>query len=169
MMNAGSTFKENRQLARTNPVMNKTGVFILLLTLASLSVWIAFEQLSGHRSSEDITPEIVFVEPDSLQFEACRDGAPCMKTKGWYIPAERRIYLRSDWSADNFHDLGILLHELVHHVQTVGKLEYPCETEIELPAYILQEDFYRAHERDPDGYVPSAFTRFGRYSCIAQE
>jgi len=169
MMHVRSTSKGNRPLAGTFQRTRKTAIFIILAALGSLSLWVVSELLSEHRRGEDITPEIVFVEPEALQPKACGDGVQCMTAKGLYVPAEHRIYLRNDWSADNFHDLGILLHELVHHLQTLGNLEYPCETEIELPAYGLQEAFYRAHRRDPDGYVPSEFTRFSRYSCFAQE
>ena len=130
---------------------------------------LAAEPLPDDRRSTDIMPKIVFVPPDALQTKACRRNAHCLAAKGLYVPSEHRIYLRNDWSADNFDDLAILLHEFVHHLQTLGKVEYGCETEIELPAYALQETFYKVHRRNPEGRVPSDFTRFTRYSCLMQE
>jgi len=114
-------------------------------------------------------PDVVFVAPQALRSEVCPNNAKCLSAKALYVPAERRIYLRNDWSAKNFDDVGVLLHEFVHHLQTIGKLEYGCDTEIELPAYQIQEAFYRAHHRSPKGHVPSEFTRYTRYSCIANE
>lgn len=149
-------------------ITRKRTVLILLVAVGSLS-WPVFGLSSSHRHGDGIMPEIAFVAPEALQPNGCRDNAHCLSAKALYVPAERRIYLRDDWSADNFHDLGIILHEIVHHLQTIGKLKFPCETEIELPAYVLQEAFYRAHFRDPNGHVPSDFTRFIRYSCVSQE
>jgi hypothetical protein len=125
--------------------------------------------LSDGQRDHNIMPHITFVSADSLKYTGCLGDSNCFRTKGAYVPAERRIYLRDDWSAENFDDLAILMHEFVHHLQTLGKLNYPCEREIELPAYALQEEFYKAHNRRPGKHVPSRFTRFIRYSCIADE
>jgi len=114
-------------------------------------------------------PDIVFVAPQGPRTDACPTNAECLSAKALYVPAEHRIYLRNDWSADNFDDLGVLLHEFVHHLQIIGKLEYGCDPAIELPAYQIQEAFYRAHHRSPIGHVPSQFTQFARYSCVVNE
>ena len=169
MMKPGITKEVKRQLERVINMTKKRGHFILLAATGSLLLWLAVAPSSDHQRRDDIMPEIVFVAPESLRSSACPDNIHCLAAKALYVPAEHRIYLRNDWSADNFHDLGILLHEFVHHLQTVGKLHFPCETEIELPAYTIQEAFYRAQNRDPSGNVPSGFTRFTRYSCVAQE
>ena len=169
MMKLGFIKHVNRPLKGAIRMTTKKGIFILLAATGSLLLWLVSDLSSDHRRSQNIMPEIVFVAPELLQPSACLDNIHCLSAKALYVPAEHRIYLRNDWSADNFHDLGILLHEFVHHLQIVGKLQYPCETEIELPAYTIQEAFYRSQNRHPDGHVPSAFTRFTRYSCVAQE
>ena len=114
-------------------------------------------------------PDVVFVAPKDLKSDVCPPDTGCLSAKALYVPAERRIYLRNDWSAKSFDDLSILLHEFVHHLQTIGRIEYGCDPEIELPAYQIQEAFYQAHQRKPDGHVPSNFTRYTRYSCIVHE
>lgn len=114
-------------------------------------------------------PDVVFVAPQQLRTDACPKNAECLSAKALYVPAEHRIYLRNDWSAENFDDLGVLLHEFVHHLQTLGKFEYGCNSEAELPAYRIQEAFYQAHHHVAKGHVPSDFTRYTRYSCIANE
>jgi len=151
--------------------MKKNYVIPVFLGAAVVGLcWLASDQLfAGRRPDSMIMPGIVFVAPEALESRTCPENTRCLPAKAFFVPAEHRIYLRKDWSADNFDDLAILLHEFVHHLQTMGKLRYPCDTEIELPAYALQEAFYKAHQRSPERHVPSDFTRFSRYSCIVQE
>ena len=44
-----------------------------------------------------------------------------------YDDVGETIYLRQDWSANSPADVSVLVHELVHHLQNVGGLTYPCE------------------------------------------
>ena len=155
-------------LQRQVRISKKRAILILLVAMGGVS-WLFFGLSSGHRHGDSILPEVAFVTPEALRSSDCQDNVSCLSARALYVQAERRIYLRDDWSADNFHDLGFLLHEIVHHLQTIGKLKFPCKMEMELPAYALQEAFYQTHHHDPEGQVPSEFSRFTRYSCVAQE
>jgi len=131
--------------------------------------WLLRDVPSNVRQGGDIMPDVAFLPAASLKSSGCEGANNCLPARAIYVPAEHRIYLRDGWTAENFDDLAVLLHEFVHHLQTIGKLRFACDTEIELPAYALQEAFYKAHKRSPDGHVLSDFTRFTRYSCLANE
>lgn len=150
-------------------MMQKWKLSVLTAGAAAVLSWLQFGPSFAKRTPRIAMPEIVFVAPKALQSDVCPSDADCLSAKALYVPAERRIYLRNDWSAERFDDLSVLLHEFVHHLQTIGKIEYGCDPEIELPAYQIQEAFYAAHHRKPDGHIPSNFTRFSRYSCVANE
>ena len=150
-------------------MLNRWKLFIVPVVAAVAVFWLQFGPSFAERSVNTAMPEIVFVAPKSLQSDVCPANAECLSAKALYVPAERRIYLRNDWSAESFDDLSVLLHEFVHHLQIIGKIEYGCDPEIELPAYQIQEAFYKAHHRKPNGNVPSEFTRHTRYSCIVHE
>ncbi len=54
---------------------------------------------------------------------------------------------------DNLLDQGILLHELVHHMQVSNSIEFDCREETERQAYRLQVAWLREH----GGAQPYAF------------
>src|SRR3546814_8658173 len=56
-----------------------------------------------------------------------------------YDEASRTIYLPEGWAADSPIDVSLLVHELVHHLQHAGGLEYDCPEARERPAYQAQE------------------------------
>ena len=56
-----------------------------------------------------------------------------------YIDATRTIFLPEDWSGATPKQLSILVHEMVHHLQNVGKLKFECPEERESLAYRAQE------------------------------
>lgn len=56
-----------------------------------------------------------------------------------YDDRTRTIYLEKGWSAASPKDVSVLVHEMVHHLQNVNGLTYPCEEGREHPAYEAQE------------------------------
>ncbi|MDJ0640440.1 MAG: hypothetical protein QNJ20_16575 [Paracoccaceae bacterium] len=56
-----------------------------------------------------------------------------------YDDTSQTIYLPMGWSAASPVDVSILVHEIVHHLQNVGGIEYPCEEGREYPAYQAQQ------------------------------
>lgn len=62
------------------------------------------------------------------------------KTRGLYDADSETIYLVRPWDARNPFDVGVLLHELVHHRQKDARHWY-CDGAKELPAYETQRDW----------------------------
>jgi len=52
---------------------------------------------------------------------------------------DRTIYLGDGWSATSPADVSVLVHELVHHLQNVAGLTYPCAQARERVAYEAQD------------------------------
>ncbi len=55
-----------------------------------------------------------------------------------YDDASQTIYLPEHWSARSPADVSLLVHEMVHHLQNVGKVEHECKEARERPAYRAQ-------------------------------
>jgi hypothetical protein len=51
----------------------------------------------------------------------------------------KTIYLLDGWNGKTPAELSILVHEMVHHLQTVGGLKFACPQEREELAYKAQE------------------------------
>ena len=74
-----------------------------------------------------------------------------------YNHATRTIYLPEGWTGTTPAELSVLVHEMVHHLQNVGKLKFECPQEREEVAYRAQErwlglfgrDLLRDFELDP--------------------
>lgn len=58
--------------------------------------------------------------------------------QGVYDPVHRRVHLVGAWSESRTRDVGILLHELVHHVQFLNRT-WECPNASEWQAYKLHE------------------------------
>ena len=56
-----------------------------------------------------------------------------------YDDATRTILLADDWVGTSPADRSVLVHELVHHVQNVGKLKFDCPQAREKLAYLAQD------------------------------
>jgi hypothetical protein len=56
-----------------------------------------------------------------------------------YDDATRTIFLPDGWTGGSAAELSVLVHEMVHHLQTANGLRYPCPAAREEPAYAAQE------------------------------
>jgi len=56
-----------------------------------------------------------------------------------YDDAKKTIYLPQDWAADTPAELSVLVHEMAHHLQNVGRLKFACPQEREQLAYEAQD------------------------------
>ena len=65
-----------------------------------------------------------------------------------YDNATRTIYLPKGWIGNTPAELSILVHEMVHHLQNVGKLKFECPQEREQLAYKAQEQWLNLFGRD---------------------
>jgi Domain of unknown function (DUF6647) len=56
-----------------------------------------------------------------------------------YSDIDRTIYLPKGWRGRTPAELSVLVHELVHHLQSTAGLKYPCPQEREKLAYAAQD------------------------------
>ena len=83
-----------------------------------------------------------------------------------YVDATSTIYLPKGWRGETAAELSVLVHEMVHHLQSRGQLKFECPRAREKLAYEAQErwlnlfgrDLLRDFEIDP-------FTRLVLTSC----
>ena len=117
-------------------------------------------------------PDIIFVSEEVLLERVYGDkpheGAYVC---GLYDDKTHTIWLPPECRPDDLLDQSTVLHELVHHVQTVTGMVYPCPAARERLAYELQaqwlaekgiEDPYAAMEVD-------SFTIMLRSLCLPVE
>jgi hypothetical protein len=65
-----------------------------------------------------------------------------------YLDATRTIYLPEGWAGKTPAELSVLVHEMVHHLQNVGKLKFECPQQREQLAYRAQEQWLGLFGRD---------------------
>ena len=83
-----------------------------------------------------------------------------------YRDDTKTIYLRQDWKGNTAADLSILLHELVHHMQNVGKLRFECLQQREQLAYQAQDRWLGLFGTDLQReFALDAFTVLVKSSC----
>ncbi|TKT71874.1 hypothetical protein YH63_010850 [Afipia massiliensis] len=56
-----------------------------------------------------------------------------------YDDATQTIYLPVSWTSAAPADLSVLVHEMVHHLQNIGRLKYECPAAREELAYRAQD------------------------------
>ena len=135
--------------------------------LATLTLWTAKQ--SGLPESPEL-PKLVFVTPAKMadvrykgllganvtRTRSVGNTAP-RETVAVYDDATKTIYLREGWTGQTPAELSILVHELVHHLQNLGRIKHECPQERERVAYRVQNqwlwlfdsDLERAFDIDP--------------------
>ncbi len=112
--------------------------------LPSESFKVALLEWIGANSGYDVSA--MLASPPKVSF--CKHGSTLVykgkaihfddRLNGVYDETTEQICLAEPWDASNIEDAGILLHELVHHVQYQTKA-WPCPKATEWEAYKLQE------------------------------
>ena len=77
--------------------------------------------------------------------------APQRYILAFYSDADSTIYLPRGWSGRTPAELSMLVHEMVHHVQHIGHLSYPCPEARESMAYSAQSRWLQLFGRDLAG------------------
>lgn len=122
---------------------------LLTLIVAWLAINFGLPATDRHPQLDFVTPaemvQIRLDRGDSLSGErvAAQPGrsAPPDSSHGVYAiydDRSRTIYLPERWSVTSPAHVSMLVHELVHHVQNVGGVEYACPEARERPAYRAQ-------------------------------
>jgi len=65
------------------------------------------------------------------------EGQP--ETVAIYDDATRTIYLPDGWTGNTAAESSILVHEMVHHLQNLGKLKFACAQQRDELAFEAQE------------------------------
>jgi hypothetical protein len=65
-----------------------------------------------------------------------------------YNRQTRTIYLLDGWSGKTPAELSVLVHEMVHHLQNVGRVTFACPQEREELAYKAQDRWLGLFGRD---------------------
>lgn len=119
---------------------------VLTLIVAWLSANFALPESHSH-------PQIILVATETMQAERLhvagrrqpeysRTSAAATSTpqvEAFYDDTTNTIYLPRDWSGNTPAELSVLVHEMVHHLQSVAGLKYACPQEREKVAYLAQD------------------------------
>ena len=65
-----------------------------------------------------------------------------------YDDATKTIFLADSWTGATPADISVLVHEMVHHLQNLGKLQYDCPAAREKPAYRAQDQWLKRSGQD---------------------
>jgi hypothetical protein len=68
-----------------------------------------------------------------------------------YRSDTRTIYLLNGWTARSIKDGSVLVHEMVHHLQTLKSERYNCSAEGEKLAYEAQEKWLVQYGKNLEG------------------
>lgn len=107
--------------------------------VATLIAWI--DAKTGWRAPA--APIIRFVPDTQLRKMFAERGGEAIAAHidALYSREHDTIYLPTDWNANAAHDCATLLHELIHHLQAVNKVEVSCPNQYEFQAYSLTIDW----------------------------
>lgn len=107
--------------------------------------------------------------PDQAEFEAAGATPPDFfeDVHAIYDAPGGTIYLSESWRADSPVDVSILVHELVHHLQHAGGLDYACPAAREKLAYQAQERWLNLFETSlVEEFELDAMTLLLRTKCM---
>ncbi len=84
-----------------------------------------------------------------------------------YDEATRTIYLPEGWRGASPAEVSVLVHEMVHHLQSLARVKFECPQEREKIAYMAQDRWLglsgRSLERE---FGIDPFTRLVRTGCM---
>jgi len=84
-----------------------------------------------------------------------------------YDPLANTIYLPQGWSGSTPAELSVLVHEMVHHLQTSARLKYECAQASEELAYTAQDKWLRLFGHDlATDFEIDGFTLIVSTRCI---
>ena len=62
-----------------------------------------------------------------------------------YDDATHTVYLPEGWTGETAAEQSVLVHEMVHHLQSLAGMKFACAGEREKPAYLAQDKWLRLH------------------------
>lgn len=109
--------------------------------------------------------------PESWREDAIRDpsvqAAHQREVVAIYNDRTQTIVLPESWTGANATELSMLVHEMVHHMQNLAKLEYQCPAAREKLAYEAQNDWLKQHGLNLETeFGLDLFTIFVTSACL---
>jgi uncharacterized membrane protein len=83
--------------------------------------------------------EFAWVAPRDIVLENQRGPRVVSEASAMYDDEMKTIYLPEGWTGATAAEQSILVHEMVHHLQSLGKLAYDCPSAREQLAYDAQD------------------------------
>ncbi len=147
---------------------------MLTMIVTWLSVNFALPAVYDH-------PDISFVAPEAMQsvrYQAAeseqsaprREPTPPSSTpevESFYDDTSWTVHLSQDWTGGSPAELSLLVHEMVHHLQSAAKLTYACPGAREKPAYAAQKQWLAQFGRNlTDEFGLDPMTILVRTNCM---
>jgi len=93
----------------------------------------------------------VWEVPRDIVAESQRGPLGERQVDALYDDEMKTIYLPEGWTGSTAVEQSLLVHEMVHHLQSLGKLKYDCPQARERLAYTAQETWLARSERSLAG------------------
>jgi hypothetical protein len=85
-----------------------------------------------------------------------------------YNDTTKTIVLPESWTGANPAELSVLVHEMVHHLQNLGKFKYECPAAREKPAYLAQDQWLKRYGLDLEQeFKIDKFTLLVNSACMS--
>jgi len=109
----------------------------------------------------------LWLAPHDIAVESQRGPLGAREVVAVYDDAMKTIYLPEGWTGTTPAEQSVLVHEMVHHLQTLGKLKYDCPPAREQLAYAAQDQWLRLSGLNlTDEFEIDAFTLAISTHCI---
>lgn len=119
------------------------GTMISASTLAPLARWV---ENASHMKIHSLP--IVTASGFRLKTSLGLEGVQQARSVAAYLPGQI-IINNIMWDPESVRAKSYLVHEMVHHAQTLAGRRYPCHDAKEREAYILQNQWLVQHGEDP--------------------
>lgn len=142
---------------------NAAGLTVRFPDIAAIAVWVS--QTVGIPTSAKL-PNIEVVPPERFTTVVYRRlvenlgdeetlilGDPSASNRfdnvvAFYENASQTIFLREGWTGTTAADVSVLVHEMVHHLQSMAGTKYACPAAAEKLAYAAQRKWLEQVGRD---------------------
>lgn len=119
------------------------GTMISPSTLAPMARWV---ESASHMPIHSLP--IVVASGFKLKTSLGLEGVQQARSVAAYIPGQI-IINNIMWDPESLRAQSYLVHEMVHHAQTLAGRKYPCNDAKEREAYMLQNKWLVEHGEDP--------------------
>jgi uncharacterized protein DUF6647 len=144
--------------------------------LAAIETWLSIEFdlpiLGDHPRIELVPPAEIAALRYGGRFpnagtERALSGHSASDIVAVYSDSARTIFLAENWTGGTPAELSVLVHEMVHHLQSVAGLKYECPQAREKLAYQAQERWLALFGRDlAQDFELDGFSLLAKIKCF---